>query len=149
MSEETSKAKSAVPPAIFWSIFANGVLTLVMVAMILSAMASIEDAANPASLITTILLHITGSRAAATALMSGLLFIPFSRNLTNIASGSRLIWAWASDGGLPRYFAYVHPKYRVSPPVGRAGHIRRLGALPPEHRQRKRFVSNDAISVCL
>ncbi|RYO94335.1 hypothetical protein DL764_007852 [Monosporascus ibericus] len=91
MSEETRKAESAVLRAIFWSISANGVLVFLMVAMILTAICSIDVAANSASPITTILLDITGSRAAAT--MPGLLLISFSANLTNIVSGSRLTWA--------------------------------------------------------
>ncbi|RYP78982.1 hypothetical protein DL770_006777 [Monosporascus sp. CRB-9-2] len=39
MSEEARKAESAVPRAMFWSIFANDVLAFLIVAMILSAMA--------------------------------------------------------------------------------------------------------------
>ncbi|EMR65328.1 putative amino acid permease protein [Eutypa lata UCREL1] len=113
MSEEARSAKSAVPRAMFWSILANGILAFVMLIMILRAMGPIEDALDAASPIITILLDITGSRAATTALSSGLVVICFNVNLTNIASASRLTWAWARDGGLPAYFAYVHPRHRV------------------------------------
>ncbi|RYP52694.1 hypothetical protein DL768_002201 [Monosporascus sp. mg162] len=71
--------------------------------MILSAISSIEVAANSASPITTILLDITGFGAAATFLISGFLVISFNADLTSIASSSGLAWARASDGGLPRY----------------------------------------------
>lgn len=33
--------------------------------------------------------------------------------IASIASVSRLTWAWSRDGGLPRYFAHVHPKHLV------------------------------------
>lgn len=46
-------------------------------------------------------------------MMTGLFVISFSVNLANIASVSRLTWAWARDGGMPAYFAYVNPKHRV------------------------------------
>lgn len=113
MSEETRKAKSAVPRAMFWSIFMNGCLGFVMVCVILVSMGSIDDALNSASPILTILLSITGSKAATTAMISGLFVVSFSVNLANIASISRLTWAWSRDGGMPVYLAYVHPKHRV------------------------------------
>lgn len=113
MSEETRKAKSAVPRAMFWSIFMNGCLGFVMVCVILVSMGSIDDALNSASPILTILLSITGSKGATTAMITGLFVVSFSVNLANIASVSRLTWAWSRDGGMPAYLAYVHPKHRV------------------------------------
>lgn len=113
MSEETRKAKSAVPRAMFWSIFMNGVLGFIMVNVILVSMGSVDDALNSASPILAILLSVTGSKAATTAMVTGLFVISFSVNLANIASVSRLTWAWARDGGMPAYFAYVSPKHRV------------------------------------
>ena len=113
MSEETRKAKSAVPRAMFWSIFMNGVLGFIMVNILLAAMGSVDDALDSASPILTIILNATGSKSASTAMMTGLFVISFSVNLANIASVSRLTWAWARDGGMPAYFAYVSPKHRV------------------------------------
>ncbi|KAK7409672.1 hypothetical protein QQX98_008187 [Neonectria punicea] len=113
MSEETRKAKSAVPRAMFWSIFMNGCLGFIMVNVLLASMGSIDDALNSASPILTILLSVTGSEKATTAMITGLFVISFSVNLANIASVSRLTWAWSRDGGMPAYFAYVSPKHRV------------------------------------
>lgn len=113
MSEETRKAKSAVPRAMFWSIFMNGVLGFIMVNILLSAMGSVDDALNSASPIMAILLEATGSTKATTAMITGLFVISFSVNLANIASVSRLTWAWSRDGGMPAYFAYVSPTHRV------------------------------------
>jgi len=90
MSEEVRKAKSAVPRAMFWSIFMNGVLGFVMVMVILVAMGSVEDALASSSPIVAILQTVTGSTAATTAMVTGLFVISFSINLANIASVSRL-----------------------------------------------------------
>jgi choline transport protein len=113
MSEETRKAKSAVPRAMFWSIFMNGVLGFIMVNILLASMGSVDDALNSSSPIMAILLSVTGSNGVTTAMIAGLFVISFNVNLANIASVSRLTWAWARDGGMPAYFAYVNPRHRV------------------------------------
>lgn len=96
MSEEVRKAKSAVPRAMFWSIFMNGILGYAMVISILVAMGSVEDALSSASPIVAILQNVTGSIAATTAMVSGLFVISFAINIAAIASVSRLTWAWVS-----------------------------------------------------
>ncbi|KAM5344334.1 hypothetical protein ACJ41O_012871 [Fusarium nematophilum] len=113
MSEETRKAKSAVPRAMFWSIFMNGVLGFVMVNVLLAVMGSVEDILAQPSAILYILNNVTGSQKATTAMVTGLFVISFSVNLANIASVSRLTWAWSRDGGFPPFLAYVNPKHRV------------------------------------
>lgn len=50
---------------------------------------------------------VTGSKKATTAMVTMLFVISFNCNLASIASVSRLTWAWARDGGMPSYFAYV------------------------------------------
>lgn len=107
MSEEVRKAKSAVPRAMFWSIFMNGVLGYIMVMVILVAMGTVEDALASATPIIPILQHVTGSNAATTAMVTGLFVISFAINLANIASVSRLTWACGRDGVLPKQLAYV------------------------------------------
>lgn len=107
MSEEVRKAKSAVPRAMFWSIFMNGVLGYIMVMVILVSMGTVEDALSSATPIIPILQHVTGSNAATTAMVTGLFVISFAINLANIASVSRLTWACGRDGVLPKQLAYV------------------------------------------
>lgn len=96
MSEEVRKAKSAVPRAMFWSIFMNGILGYAMVIAILVAMGTVEDALNSTSPIAAILGQVTGSTAATTAMVTGLFVISFAINLAFIASVSRLTWAWVT-----------------------------------------------------
>lgn len=88
MSEETRKAKSAVPRAMFWSIFMNGVLGFIMVNVLISAMGSVEDMLSQPSQIQAILLNATGSNKGTTAMIAGLFIISFSVNLANIAMWS-------------------------------------------------------------
>lgn len=107
MSEETRQARQAVPRSIFYTVVTNGVLAYGMVICILFTMGSVEEAQSQSFPIIHICQQATGSLKAATALVCGLLVISLSVNLASIASVSRLTWAWARDGALPRWFAYV------------------------------------------
>ncbi|OAG37287.1 hypothetical protein AYO21_08472 [Fonsecaea monophora] len=113
LSEETKKAPQAVPRATFWSIALNGVLAYAMVIAILSAMGPIDEVLNSGFPIITILLRVTGSVKATTAMVCGLFVISFCVNIASIASVSRLTWAWSRDGGLPRWFALVDSTHHV------------------------------------
>lgn len=107
MSEEVRQAKQAVPRSIFYTVVTNGILAYAMVVCMLFTMGSVEEAQKSSFPIIEICQQATGSVKAATAMVSGLLMISLSVNLASIASVSRLTWAWARDGALPRWFAYV------------------------------------------
>lgn len=107
MSEEVRRAKQAVPRSIFYTVVTNGILAYAMVVCMLFTMGSVEEAQKSSFPIIEICHQATGSVKAATAMVSGLLVISLSVNLASIASVSRLTWAWARDGALPRWFAHV------------------------------------------
>lgn len=107
MSEETRRARKAVPRSIFYTVVTNGILAYGMVICILFTMGPIENAQNSDFPIIEICTQATGSVRAATAMVCGLLVISLSVTLASIASASRLTWAWARDGALPKWFAYV------------------------------------------
>lgn len=107
MSEETRQARQAVPRSIFYTVVTNGILAYAMVICILFTMGSVEEAQQQSFPIIQICQQATGSLKAATAMVCGLLVISLSVTLASIASASRLTWAWARDGALPRWFAYV------------------------------------------
>ena len=109
MSEEVRRAKQAVPRSIFYTVVTNGVLAYAMVVCMLFTMGSVEEAQKSSFPIIEICRQATGSVKAATAMVSGLLVISLSVNLASIASVSRLTWAWARDGALPQWFAFVGP----------------------------------------
>lgn len=113
MGEETRNAKRAVPRAVFWSVATNIALGLVMIITFGICMPSIDILLNSSSPIVTILLNTTGSSKGTTAMISGIVILSLSGNMGVVSSVSRLTWAWARDGGLPKYFGYVDAKRRV------------------------------------
>ncbi|KAE8153503.1 amino acid permease [Aspergillus avenaceus] len=113
MSEEVRRARQAVPRAMFWTIATNGILAYAMVICIQFTMGSIDDALAANFPFIEICQQATGSVKAATAMVCGLLVVSLSVNLASIASVSRLTWAWARDGALPRWFAYIDRKHNV------------------------------------
>ena len=113
MSEDTRRAKEAVPRATFWSIALNGIFGYAMVIAILSAMGSMDEVLSSGFPAATILLRVTGSVSATTALLALLFIISFCITLASVSSVSRLTWAWSRDGGLPRWFGYVSAKHNL------------------------------------
>lgn len=107
MSEEVRRARQAVPRSMFWTVATNAVLAYSIVICILFTMGPIDAAVDASFPIIEICQHATGSVKASTAMVCGLLVISLSVNLASIASVSRLTWAWARDGALPRWFSYV------------------------------------------
>ena len=112
MAEETRMAKKMVPRAVFYGILTNGALGFVMVVCVLRAMGSFdEELAFAPYPMAVVLLRVTKSESAATAMLCGILIILICSGLGGVASVSRLTWAWARDGGLPRWFAIVDAKH--------------------------------------
>ncbi|GMF76276.1 unnamed protein product [Aspergillus oryzae] len=99
-----------------WSVATNAVLAYAIVICMLFTMGSVEDALNASFPIIEICQHATGSTQAATAMVCGLLVLGLSVTLASIASASRLTWAWARDGALPRWFSYVRTSRPASTP---------------------------------
>ena len=113
----SSKSETRCPASDFWTIAINAVMGYVMVIVILFTMGSLDDVLNSTYPVMEILVNATGSVSGSTVMCCGLLVISLSVNLASIASVSRLTWAWARDGGLPQYFAYVCiTKYGFIPP---------------------------------
>lgn len=73
----------------------------------------IEAILGSVSPLATIISHATGSPSASVAILSCMLFCMFAASIGNLSSVSRLTWAWARDGGLPKYFAIVDGQTRV------------------------------------
>lgn len=107
MSEDTVESKHAVPQIMVWSNVVNGVLAFAMVVIVLLTLGPLDDILNSNFPILEICRHATGSRAAAAAMVSGLLLLRLSSTVSNLASTSRLTLSWSRDGGIPRYFSRV------------------------------------------
>ena len=113
MSEETKKAKQAVPRATLYSIMLNGALGYAMAITIIACMGPMEDILASGFPLATILMRGTNNVPATTAMITGVFVFSFCLCIASVASVSRLTWAWARDGGLPTWFAYIHPKHLV------------------------------------
>ncbi|KAH7037360.1 amino acid/polyamine transporter I [Microdochium trichocladiopsis] len=113
MGEETKDPKRTVPFAMFWSIVVNGVMGLFSLMTWLICMPPTEDMVNAIHPFYYLLWTSLGSPALFLAITILFLAGSFACGLSAYASCSRLTWAWARDGGIPAYFAYVDSKSRV------------------------------------
>lgn len=112
MSEEVRRARHAVPRAMVYTILINGSMALVMALVIMCQMGDITPYLDSGYPIIPIFMTIAGTKAA-NALVSGLIIITYCVVAASLASVGRITWAWARDGALPKYFAYVDPKHKV------------------------------------
>ncbi len=113
ISEETRKAKFVIPRAMFWSICLNAILAFGIVLVFLYCLGDVKDISVATYPLMTICLAATNSVAASSALLAAILCTIISGTLGSVVSASRLTWAWARDGALPAYFAYISPKHRI------------------------------------
>jgi choline transport protein len=112
MSEEVRKAKHAVPRVMVYSILMNGVLAYAIILVLLFVIGDQTDVLDSYYPIIPLCLNAAGQRGG-TAMVVGLLIVTFFVVAASLASVSRITWAWARDGGLPKWFAQIHPVYRV------------------------------------
>lgn len=111
MSEEVRVAKKAIPRTLFWTNAVNGVMAYGMIIVILFTMGPVEQVINASFPFVEICRYATGSVRAATAMVSGIVVIGLSGEFANIASVSRLTWAWSRVSALPAWFSYVCLRY--------------------------------------
>jgi choline transport protein len=111
MSEEVRNSAITVPRILIWTIVINGAMALGFMLTILFCIGNVEDALNtPTGFpIIQVFYQATGSKAAATVMEICVIIIGFAASFANLASVSRLTWAFARDGGLPfsNFFSYV------------------------------------------
>ena len=97
------------------TILINGTLAFGFVIALLFTLGNIKEvlSTNTGYPIMAIFYQATSSKAAATAMMSGLIIIAFSSGFALLASVSRLTFAFARDGGMPfsNFFAYVSGRW--------------------------------------
>ncbi|OAP57782.1 hypothetical protein AYL99_08520 [Fonsecaea erecta] len=113
MSEEVRRAKHAVPRAMVLTIVINGVMAFSIILTLLYCLGNLDDALDASYPIIPICRNATGSMAAANAMISGLIIITYFVVAASVASVSRITWAWARDGALPRWIAVIDRKRHV------------------------------------
>jgi len=127
MSEETRKAKSAVPKAMVWSIGINGTLGVVMAGVLLIYMGDVTSVLGSANPFATILLTATGSKAATTVVISCFILLSLNGSITTISSVSRLSWAWARSKTVEPLSVSAAPTYTADDvQLEKTVHVRRV-----------------------
>lgn len=122
MSEEIENAVTVVPRAMITSIILNGSLGFGFLIALLFSMGDIFEALNTPTgyPIIQIFYSATGSKLAATLMISGIIVSAITSTWGLLSAASRMTWAFCRDNGLPysTYFAHVW----VVPPLSPDSH---------------------------
>ncbi|OAG45137.1 hypothetical protein AYO21_00485 [Fonsecaea monophora] len=113
MSEEVRRAKHAVPRSMVLTIVINGLMAFSIILVLLYCLGNLDNALDASYPIIPICLNATGSMAATNAMVSGLIIVTYFVVAASVASVSRITWAWARDGALPRWFSVIDRKRHV------------------------------------
>lgn len=89
------------------TIVINGGMAFAIILVMLYTMGNPDGVLDASYPIIPICINATGSRPAANAMVSGLIIVTYCVVAASVASVSRITWAWARDGALPKYFAIV------------------------------------------
>ena len=114
-SEETVQAAVNVPKGMLRSVAVSGIFGWVMVAAFVLAMPSVADGAKQGANIFPWLMTSVLPGAAGRALWVGIVAANYLCGLACVTSTSRMMYAFARDGGLPgsRALKRVSPRWRT------------------------------------
>lgn len=117
MSEEVEDAKRVVPRAMIAGISINAVLAIAFAITIVYTMGNIAPiilSQSPYPMLN-IFLSITKSKPATSAMASLIIVTVGVAVFNNLASATRLTWAFARDNGLPlsRFFRRISRKHKI------------------------------------
>jgi amino acid transporter len=115
-SEETVNAAVNVPKGIVRSVYLSGLFGWIMVIAIVIALPSIATGASQGGNIFFWLMDQVMPRWLKLPLEIGVVISNYLCGLACVTSTSRMLYAFARDGGLPPFLRKVSPKYGV--PVG-------------------------------
>jgi len=100
-SEETMEAARNVPRGILRSVYLSGLFGWAMVASFVVAMPSVADAAGQGANLFPWLMERVAPGALGKALWCGIVIANYLCGLACVTSTSRMVYAFARDGGLP------------------------------------------------
>ncbi|KXS10560.1 amino acid transporter [Gonapodya prolifera JEL478] len=112
ISEETVNADTTPAKSIIYSLvlsIALGWIFLLILSFVITDIDEILDCPYNEDLVCVYLQGTGGSKPMAFFLTLWTLFQFVFQNITGHNGASRGIYAWARDGGIPQWFAYVHP----------------------------------------
>ena len=100
-SEETLAAQTTVPRGIIRSVLISGLAGWLMLAAMILAMPSLDQAASQGPNVFFWLLDSVAPKAVCGLLLSGIILAQYLCGLATVTSASRMTYAFARDGGLP------------------------------------------------
>ncbi|KAK4496526.1 hypothetical protein PRZ48_012506 [Zasmidium cellare] len=103
MSEEVKHAATVVPRALLWTIVPNAIMCLVMGTTLIFCLGDIDDVlASPTGQpFIQVFKNATQSNAGTTVMTSIIVIMLVSATISEVATASRQLWAFARDRGLP------------------------------------------------
>jgi amino acid transporter len=116
-SEETVQASSNVPRGILRSVWLSGLFGWAMVAAFVLAMPSVEGAAQQGANVFPWLMEHVAPGALGKALWVGIVISNYLCGLACVTSTSRMMYAFARDGGLPGSAALKRVSSKWKTPV--------------------------------
>jgi amino acid transporter len=118
-SEETVQAAHNVPKGILRSVFVSGLVGWVMVASFVLAMPDVGDGARHGADVFAWLMDRVLPGAAGRALWIGIVLANYLCGLACMTSTSRMMYAFARDGGMPgsMWLKRVSPRWRTPVPA--------------------------------
>ncbi|KAF2463520.1 amino acid transporter [Lindgomyces ingoldianus] len=113
MAEELRDASKTLPRAMIATAIINGALGFIMLVTFCMMVGNVEDilATPTGQPFIQVFYNVTGSKAGASAMTAIMIIMATFGCVTNVATSSRQVWAFARDQGLPfsAWLAYVRP----------------------------------------
>ena len=115
VAEETLGADHEVPRGIVRSVFVSGVAGWILLSAIVLAIPDVSEAAGKGSGVFFWTLRARFSEPVVKVLCTAIFVAQYLCGLATVTSASRMTYAFARDGGLPKsdWFHAVHPVHQV------------------------------------
>lgn len=117
MSEEVKDASRILPWAMCWTLALNGITGFIMTVTFAYCIGPLANAVEPEYNFAFIgtFYFATKSKAGATVMTCIILSLTFASAISNVATASRQMFAFARDDGLPfsKFWAYVRPGWDI------------------------------------
>lgn len=119
MIDETHEPRKRIPNAMVYSTILNSIMMFAFSICLLYCIGDTEAVTASSLPLVEIFYSATGSKRASTVLVLLTSSVVLISCFNVVASVSRLVWAFARDGGLPlgRYFVHIHPRLQVPIPA--------------------------------
>ncbi|KAJ8605050.1 hypothetical protein MRB53_041562 [Persea americana] len=117
MAEEIQDASRVLPLGMIWTLIINGITGFLMVITFAFAITDIDSALSPSYNFTYIdtLYNATQNKAGTSIVAMLITMMCLCSTISNVATASRQMYAFARDAGLPfsRFLSRVHPRWNI------------------------------------